>query len=367
MEVYPLKSISIEEAMQKQFELVDCITKQFSGTESLSRGDLGVNRENNQPLTTGKVEKVLSDFFQTEDAILVRGAGTNAIRYGLSSVIHPGEKLLVHNAPIYSTTQITINMFGLETVGTDYNHLDSIRAQIDLNQDIKAALVQYTRQKLDDSYDLEEVVHTIKSVTDIPVITEDNYAVLKVAKIGTQCGADLSCFSTFKLQGPEGIGCVVGKKKYIDIIRKMHYSGGCQVQGHEALDVLRGLVTAPVANAIQAVQSEKTVDTLKNQKIHGIKDAFIANSQSKVIMVEFEKPIAQKVLKEAEKLGALPNPVGSESKYEIAPLFYRVSGTVLKTNADYLDTMIRINPNRAGSQTVIDILTKSICIAEGDE
>ncbi|NCB33039.1 MAG: aminotransferase class V-fold PLP-dependent enzyme [Erysipelotrichia bacterium] len=367
MNVYPLKSISIEEAMQKQFELVDCITKQFSGSESLSRGDLGVNKENNQPLTTGKVELVLKDFFQTEDAILVRGAGTNAIRYGISSVIHPGGKLLVHDAPIYSTTKTTIDMFGLTSVAADYNHLESIEGKLKQNQDIKAALVQYTRQKLDDSYDLEEVVHAIKAVSDIPVITDDNYAVLKVSKIGVQCGADLSCFSTFKLQGPEGIGCVVGKKKYIDIIRKMHYSGGCQVQGHEALDVLRGLVTAPVANAIQAVESEKIVEAIKNHTIKGIKNAYIANSQSKVIMVEFEHPIAQKVLKEAEKLGALPNPVGSESKYEIAPLFYRVSGTVLKTNSAYLDTMIRINPNRAGSQTVLNILTGSICSAEGDE
>ena len=60
---------------------------------------------------------------------------------------------------------------------------------------------------------------------------------MKVDKIGCECGADVSCFSTFKLQGPEGIGCVVGRKAIVDRIRKMHYSGGCQTQGWEALEV----------------------------------------------------------------------------------------------------------------------------------
>ena len=365
MKTYPLKSITLEQAMAKQFEFVNCITHHFTGTESLSRGDLGVNKKNNQPLTTGKVEAVIREFFGVEDAILVRGAGTNAIRYGLASITKPGDKILIHDAPVYSTTDTTLKMFGLKTVKADYNHLNEITKVLKADPEIKAVLVQYSRQKLDDSYEMEEVIKTIRKVRNLPILTDDNYAVLKVDKVGTQCGSDLSCFSTFKLQGPEGIGCVIGKKKYIDIIRKMHYSGGCQVQGHEALDVLRGLTYAPVLNAIQAKESEKTVKALANVK--GIRDAFIANSQSKVILVEFEEPIAQKVLVQAEKLGALPNPVGSESKYEIAPLFYRVSGTVLKKNPDYLKTMIRINPNRAGSETVIEILEQSIKKAKGDD
>ena len=59
-----------------------------------------------------------------------------------------------------------------------------------------------------------------------------------------QCGADLSCFSSFKLLGSEGIGVVIGQSELIARIRTFQYSGGSQVQGHEAMDVLRGLVYA---------------------------------------------------------------------------------------------------------------------------
>jgi hypothetical protein len=207
---------------------------------------------------------------------------------------------------------------------------------------------------------MKEVLQTIRECKNIPIVTDDNYAVMKVEKIGCELGSDLSCFSTFKLQGPEGIGVVVGKKEYIEKIRKMHYSGGCQTQGHEAMDVLRGLVYAPVSLAIQAKTGEEILQRLKNKEVPGIKDATIANAQSKVLIVELETPNAREVLKQAEKLGALPNPVGAESKYEIAPLFYKVSGTFLAKDPTLIDRMIRINPNRAGADTVIEVLRKSI-------
>ena len=52
--------------------------------------------------------------------------------------------------------------------------------------------------------------------------------------------------------------------------------------------------------------------------------------------------------------------MGSESKYEIQPLFYRVSGTFLKADPTLADHMIRVNPNRAGADTVIRILRESM-------
>ena len=36
MKTYPLESISLEEAKQKQFQLIDAITKEFQGKEFLS-------------------------------------------------------------------------------------------------------------------------------------------------------------------------------------------------------------------------------------------------------------------------------------------------------------------------------------------
>ena len=360
MRTYPLESLSLQEAGEKQFKMVECMMHNFEGYQLLTRGDLGVHQPENQPVVTGKAEKTIAEFFDAEDAIMVRGSGTGAIRYGLSAIISPSEKILIHDAPAYSTTQTSFDMFNLQCVKADFNNLNEIKRILQENPDIKAALVQVSRQKIDDSYDLEEVIKTIKGTKDIPIITDDNYAVMKIRKIGVECGSDLSSFSTFKLQGPEGIGVVVGKKKYIDVIRKMHYSGGCQTQGWEAMEVLRGLIYAPVMLALQAQVSEEVLKRLNGGEIKGIKNAYIANAQSKVLLVEFEKPVAKEVLKNANKMGALPHPVGSESKYELAPLFYRVSGTFLKMDPTYGDRMIRINPNRAGADTVIRVLKESL-------
>ena len=45
MKTYPLNSLSIIEAQEKQFKLVDIITKNMSGSEFLDLGDLGVRKE----------------------------------------------------------------------------------------------------------------------------------------------------------------------------------------------------------------------------------------------------------------------------------------------------------------------------------
>ena len=360
MKAYPLQSISLQEAMKKQFRMVDCITRHFSGSEALSRGDLGVRQPDNEPLTTVKAEQAIAEFFGSEACILVRGAGTGAIRYALASCVRARGKVLVHKAPIYSTTAASFEMFGLQTAEADFNDLREVRETLRANGDIEAALIQHSRQLIEDSYDLRQVIEAIREEKDIPIVIDDNYAVMKVEKIGCEVGADLSCFSAFKLQGPEGIGIIAGKKEYIQKIRKRHYSGGCQTQGHEAMDVLRGLVYAPVSLAIQAQTGEEILKRLKDGEVEGVKDATIANAQSKVLIIELEKENARQVLKEAERLGALPNPVGAESKYEMSPMFYKVSGTFLSKDPSLIDKMIRINPNRAGADTVIRILKESI-------
>lgn len=361
MKTYPLESISLETAMQFQFRLIDCIMEEFSGAEFLTRGDLGVVSGLNKPKTTLKAEKVVANFFHAESSIFVRGSGTAAIRYALHAVMKCNETLLVHEAPIYSTTKTTIDMLGLKTIRANFNDSEDIERVMKAHPEIKAALVQVTRQSPKDSYDLKEVIEKIKAYGNIPVITDDNYAVMKIKKIGCECGADLSCFSTFKLQGPEGIGCVVGKKEYIDLLVKEHYSGGSQTQGWEAFEVLRGLVYAPVVLAIQAMTNEECVRRLAQEnEIPEIKTAFLANAQSKVLLVEFKDKIAKQVIAEAEKMGTLPNPVGAESKYELPPLFYRVSGTFRAADPTVDERMIRINPNRAGADTIIRILKESI-------
>ncbi|MEY8352142.1 aminotransferase class V-fold PLP-dependent enzyme [Lachnospiraceae bacterium 54-53] len=359
MQTYPLHSISPEEAVKLQFKIIDCITKEFKGHEILTRGDLGVVPGLNKPLTTKKAERVIADIFDAQACLLVRGAGSGAIRFGLHSMLKPGEKILVHQAPVYSTTAASLNMLNIPAVEADYNDLNDIRRVMKENSGIRGALIQYTRQKPEDRYDMSQVVKTIQECESLPILTDDNYAVMKVDRIGVQCGADLSCFSAFKLLGPEGVGVIVGKACFIDRLAEESYSGGMQVQGHEALDVLRGFAYAPVALAIQAQVNEECVRRLNAGEIPQVKQAFLANAQSKVLLVEFHEDIAERVLEEAEQLGAAPNPVGAESKYELVPMFYRISGTFRKADRLLERRMIRINPMRAGSDTVLRIIKEA--------
>lgn len=360
METYPLKSLSIEDAMKYQFRLVDEISKHFNGMKILECGDLGVTLELNKPKTTAMVEQVIASFFHAEKAILVRGAGTGALRYACYASFKHGDFIMVHKACIYTTTKMTFDMMNIHVVEVDFNNIEEVKFILHEHPEINGALIQHTRQKINDLYDLEEVIYAIKSQRDIPIITDDNYAALKVDKIGCECGSDLACFSAFKLLGPEGIGCIVGKASYIDKLILCHYSGGMQTQGWEALEVLRGLVYAPVALAIQAGVIEQVHKQLLSGEIKEIKSAYIANAQSKVLLVEFHKPIAKAVLIEAEKLGAAPYPIGCESKYEMVPLFYRISGTFREQDPLMQERMIRINPLRSGPDTILRILKEAI-------
>ena len=360
MKTWPLESISVEKATTKQFELINEITKEFSGAEILSRGDLGVVKGLNQPLTTHKAEKVLANFFQAEAAMLVRGSGTAAIRLGLHAMLEKTSTLLIHEAPIYPTTEVSINMLNIQTVQADFNKLEDIKEAFENNQ-IDGALVQISRQTMNDHYEAKEVIGKIRELSpNVPILTDDNYTILKAPQFGLEMGANLSSFSTFKLLGPEGIGCIIGDAKYIDKIRAENYSGGSQEQGHEAIDVLRGLIYAPVSLAISATVTEQVAERLNKQEVSGVNRAFVANSQSKVILVELQEEIADEVLENAEKFGAAPIPIGSESQYEFVPMFYRISGTFRKENPVAEKSMIRINPMRAGADTIIRILDEAI-------
>jgi cystathionine beta-lyase/cystathionine gamma-synthase len=361
MDTFPLPSLTLEQAKEMQFRIVDLATRHFDGFQILSEGDLGVVKGKNKPEYTRKVETVIAELFEAEDAVLVRGAGTGAIRWGLASLLRGGGKLLAHSAPVYPTTQVTLEIMRADPVRADFNRAEEIEKALDRNPDITAALVQLTRQKIDDSYDFGEVIQAIKKKNpSVRILTDDNYAVLKIPQIGVQCGADLSSFSCFKLLGPAGVGALVGSKDLIRYVCDCNYSGGSQVQGYEAMAVLRGLVYAPVALAIQASVGEELIKRLNSGEIPDIKNAFLANAQSKVLLVEFQEEIAEQVLEHAAKFGAAAYPVGCESKFEFVPMMYRISGTFRKQDPTLEKRMIRINPMRGGAETVMRILKKSL-------
>ncbi|QUL99382.1 MAG: aminotransferase class V-fold PLP-dependent enzyme [Candidatus Fermentithermobacillus carboniphilus] len=359
MKSYPLKQLTLDEAIQVQFRLVDIIQSVFSGDELLSLGDLGIVPGLGRPKTTAKVEEVLARFFGTESAVLVRGAGSGALRLAIWAMLRPGAKLLIHQAPIYSTTKTLIESMGINVLPVDMNDLADVRRGCALRPD--AVLIQRSRQVLTDRYDVCEVIEAIRSILpDVPIVTDENYAVMKVHLVGAAMGADASAFSMFKLLGPEGIGCVVGRSSVIQRVRGYNYSGGSQVQGHEAMEALRSLVYVPVAQAIQARVVDEIAARLNEGEVPGVISACVANAQSRVVLVEFEEPIAANVLQAARDLGAVPYPVGAESRYEIGAMFYRVSGSFLQASPEMKDRVIRINPMRAGPDTVIRILRKAL-------
>ena len=359
MESYPLEQMTLDEAIDAQFRLVDIIQSVFTGDELLNTGDLGVVPEFGRPRATARVEEVLARFFGTESAALVRGAGTGALRLALWAMLKPGARLLIHRAPIYGTTRFILESMGIQEVAVDMNDLSDVKRGLTLGPD--GVLIQRSRQLLRDRYDALEVIAAIRSVLPgIPILTDENYAVMKVRFLGAAAGADASAFSMFKLLGPEGVGCVAGRSEIIQRIRRYNYSGGSQVQGHEAMEALRSLVYVPVAQAIQARVVDEIAARLNAGEIPGIAGACVASAQSRVVLVEFEEPIAQEVLRASRSLGAVPYPVGAESKYEIGAMFYRVSGSFLEAFPEMRDRVIRINPMRAGPDTVIGILRRAL-------
>jgi cystathionine beta-lyase family protein involved in aluminum resistance len=360
MNTFPLENITLEEAVGLQFRVVDAATRHIDGYEALSLGDLGVLAGINKPARTLQVEHVFADVFQAQSALFVRGAGTGAIRWALTSVIPPGGALLVHSAPVYPTTQTTLETMGIKTITADFNNADAIKDVVK-TPGIDAVLVQHTRQQIEDRYDFPGTVRLLKKLMpEVPVITDDNYAALKVREIGCQAGADISTFSCFKTLGPEGVGVLVGKSQYVDRVAALQYSGGSQVQGHEAMAALRGLIYAPVALAISAKVTDELAERLNKGELPGVRRAYIANAQSRVLLVEFDSDIAEAVMKVTPGLGAAAHPVGSESIYETAPMIYRVSGTFRKSDPSLEKRMIRINPMRSGPETVIRILREAI-------
>ncbi|WP_426578209.1 aminotransferase class V-fold PLP-dependent enzyme [Xenorhabdus stockiae] len=357
MKTAPLQSMTMAQAQKQQFKLVDIICRHFPGADFLSQGDLGLVPDLQQPRMTYRIESVLAEYFNAEAAAFVNGAGTGALRAGLGAMLRPCETLLVHDAPIYPTTKTSIEQMGLNVVYADFNCTKQLETVIQQHKPT-ACLIQHTRQKIDDRYSLKEII-SILNKHHIPSLVDDNYAAMKVPHIGCEYGATLSAFSCFKLLGPQGVGLVIGKQTIIDKLRQNMYSGGCQIQGYQAMEALRGLVFAPVMHAVQSEVNEELVFRLNQGEIPQVKQAIIANAQSKVVLVEFHEPIADAVLNTAHTLGALPYPVGAESKFEIPPLFYRISGTFRQNDPTLEKRMIRINPNRSGAETIMRILQAS--------
>ncbi|HYM49556.1 MAG TPA: aminotransferase class V-fold PLP-dependent enzyme [Candidatus Limnocylindrales bacterium] len=363
IETHPLPHITMAQARAMQFRYVDIIARHFTGTEILQSGDYGVVPPLGRPRYTAKVEAVLAEFFETEDAALVRGAGSGALRAVCMGVLQPGSRVLVHAAPVYATTSVTFRAMGIELVRADFNDLARVTTTL-REQPVDAVYVQHSRQLLEDRYDVAELIRTCRAeAAAAPILVDDNYTVFHSPRIGVQLGADLSAFSLFKILGPIGIGCVVGRAALIRRLRTDAYSGGSQVQGPEAMDALRSIVFAPVQHALGAEVVDEIVRRLNAGEVPGVVRAYVGNHQERNVMLELERPIAPLVVQAADALGASPYPVGSASRFEVGLLIYRLSRAMIEADPSLAERFLRVNPFRAGADTVMRILKEAIATA----
>ncbi|RFU83350.1 aminotransferase class V-fold PLP-dependent enzyme [Streptomyces triticagri] len=356
-DTFPLPTVPPADAVTRQFRLLECIAAHFEG-EQLFAADAGVVPGLGRPHTTARVESVLADFFDAEDAALVQGAGTGAIRAALTAAVGPGDPLIVHRAPVYRSTAVTLRGLGVEQVEVDLNDPGALREALAGGR-FRWAYVQHTRQRLADSYDPGEVLAACRAA-GVRTLVDDNYAVCRVPSAGVQLGADASCFSLFKLHGPEGVGAVVGARDLVERVRADNYSGGGQVQGHQALDALRALTHVPVMWAVQSQVGAEVAERLAAGEVEGVTDVRLANAQDRCVLVRLDRPVARELPAVAARHGAASYPVGSNSRYEVAPLFYRMSSSSLDDAPGLADWTVRINPMRAGADLVLDILRRSL-------
>jgi hypothetical protein len=359
----PLPAPSLDDARRTQFRLMECVCRHMD-TAALLSADYGVTPDLGRPRATALVERVLAEFFGTEACALVQGAGTGAIRAMLAAALGAGERVLVHEQPPYATTRHSFDTMGLSLVAADLHGEASIDAAIARMGGRGVAYVQHPRHDVEDGYDLATVVARLRA-GGLRVLTDENYTVFKVHRIGVEVGADGSAFSLFKLLGPEGVGCVVGRADVVERIHEMNYSGGGQVQGPQALDALRSLVLVPVLWAVQAEVVDEVAARLEAGEVPGVSGARVVNAQDRMVLVVLEDPIAREVVEISGTLGAQNYPVGANSRYEIAPFVYRLSGANLEARPELAEHAVRVNPVRAGADLVVSILRRSIEAARG--
>ncbi len=360
-----LPALSLEEARALQFRLVAAITHEFSGAAWLTRGELGVGSDNQGSRFTQAAERALARMFGTEDAVFVTGAGTGAIRAALFALLPTLSRIIIHDAPLYSTTAVTFRAAGYQALRVDFHDREQLRAAL-AEAGAHALYIQHTRQQLSDHYMLAEVVRIAREQRpELLILVDDNYAVANTPRIGVELGADVSAFSAFKLLGPEGVGIVLCSHADAQRIRADMYSGGTRVHGFQAQEALIGLSASFVANAITQETAQAVVEYLRAASTsliaRSVAEAYVANMQSPVVLARLHAPIAEQVIAHASEHGAAPFPVGAMSRYELIPLFYRVSGSMRETlGTEAARHWLRINPMRAGVETVLAILEQSL-------
>jgi hypothetical protein len=368
--------MSIEEAVQFQYRLVDA-AQQVMGSDEVFVEDYGQVRQlatvgfggGGRPRATARVEEVLAHFFETEDAVLVHGAGTGSIRAMLNGMVSPGSRILVHDAHPYKTTLPAMAHMGLDVAYVDFN--DGAAVEHRLRERVpETVYIQHVPQQLGDDYGIPETIALVREVSGdgVRILVDDNYAVMRSPLIGVQFGANASALSLFKLLSPHPIGAVLANSGSVGQIRRDLSSAGCQIQGPHAMAALRALVFAPVALAVQNATIHETVARL-NADLGSVEYPYVAGAYAaqpgiRCIVVLFDRPIAETFLRSAWRNGSPSQSVGEEAQFEFLPLFTYLTSTFLKASPGLEKFAVRINPMRGGTETVLRVLRAALADPE---
>jgi cystathionine beta-lyase/cystathionine gamma-synthase len=357
----PPDVMSVDDAFAWQERFVAAVTRHFNGDRGLlDGGDLGMRVDLGRPLATARCEALIAEVFGGEDAVLVRGAGSGAVRLACFAAIAPGSRVLVHDPATYLTTRLTLEAMGVEIVTCDFNSQEAVAEALERVRPA-AVVVQHMRPRIDDTYDLAELIALVKTRPEAPpVVVDDNYAPLKAHRLGAEVGADLSAFSGFKMGGPVGVGCVVGRRDMVDRVRPFMNSGGSVVQGPESIELIEALARLAPVVAYQSAVTRQIAARLDSGEVPGVVRAMAAHSPETVVMVELEQPVAEAVRQAATSFGAVDRPVGMESRHEVVPAFLRPSKSLMADRPGVEEYVLRLSAMRAGADLVIDILRRSL-------
>jgi cystathionine beta-lyase family protein involved in aluminum resistance len=364
--------MTLEQAVDVQFRLVDA-AQRVMGSDEMFAEDVGQVRElatvgfggGGRPRTTARVESVLRDFFQAEDAVLVQGAGTGGIRAMLNAGVDAGDSLVLHTAHAYKTTLPTMRHMGLDLHQVDFNDPEVLRTELRRIKP-KGVYVQHVPQALGDVHEIDATIQLVRDELgdETRILVDDNYAVMRSRRIGIQMGADASAFSLFKLLAPEQVGVVAGRADVIGAIRRDLSSAGCQIQGPQAMAALRMLMYAPVSLAIQNQTVLETAARINDAVAAGelplVRRAVAAQPGIRSIVLVFDQPIAEAFVRSAWRNGSPSQSVGEEAQYEVLPLFTYLTSTFLKSTEGLEKYAIRINPMRSGPDTILRILRAAL-------
>ncbi len=364
----PRRMLTLEEAAAWQERFVAAVTRHFRGDPGLlGGGDVGMDPALGRPAATAATERILAEVFEAEDCALVRGAGTGAVRLALFAALAPNAAVLTHLAPTYLTSRLTLEAMGARILTADFDDERGLAAVI-AEQRPDALLVQHMRPRPEDRYEVDGVVRVARAAAAaLPVVCDDNYAPLRVPRIGVQLGADLSAFSLFKLGGPEGVGVVLGRGALVARVRRYMLSGGSQVQGPEAIAAIRALARAALPMARQAVVTGEVAERLRAGELAGVRRAYATNTPETTVTIELERPHAEAVRQAAAALGAAIRPVGMESYHEVVPAFLRPSKSAIERAPGIERHVLRISTMRGGADLVVELLREALARADASE